>query len=161
MSVQVRQSVQIADGLVGQYSDVMRRFMTAWKTDNDAEMSVLRAEVERIYGGIWEHLDDAAAKTRAAGRSTDAYTAVRSSRALDAGAAIANVNEKFVGFEAGISKTKAKFELTVQHNAEGIEHAKHAIAALQSVWPELDWKPVVEPEVDLRPKGLLSRLFRR
>jgi hypothetical protein len=161
MSVQVRQCVQIAEGLVGQYSDVMNRFTQAWKDDNESEMSVLRAEVERIYAGIWEQLDDAAAKTRAAGRSTDGYVAVRQSRALDAGAAIASVNEKFVGISPGISKGKAKFELTVRHNAEGIAHARQAIGVLQSLWPELDWKPVDEPQVDLRPKGLLSRLFRR
>jgi hypothetical protein len=161
MSVQVRQCVQIADGLVGQYSDVMKRFTQAWQHDNEAEMSVLRAEVERIYAGIWEQLDDAAAQTRAAGRSIDDYAAIRNSRALDAGAAIANVNERFVGFEPGISKGKAKFELSVRHNAEGIAHAKQAIAALQATWPELDWKPFDEPQVDLRPKGLLSRLFRR
>ena len=160
MSVQVRQSVQIADGLVGQYSDVMRRYVQAWKDDNDSEMSVLRAEVERVYTGIWEQLDDAAMRTRAAGRSTDTYTAVRSSSGLDAGAAIANVNEKYLGTEYGITRNKAKFQLTIQHNTDGLNYAKQAIAALQSVWPELDWRPVEEPQVDLR-KGFFAKLFGR
>lgn len=162
MSVQVRQSVQIADGLVGQYGDVMNRYIKAWKEQDDSEMSVLRAEIERVYTAIWEQLDDAAAATRLAGRSIDAYAAVRGSGALDAGRAIKNVEEKFKGFQVGVlDKGKAKFQLTIQHNTDGLDHAKRAIAALQGVWPELDWRPVEEPQVDLRPKGLFGRLFGR
>lgn len=122
-------------------------------------MSVLRAEIERVYAAIWEHLDDAATKTRAASRSTAAYATLRSS--IDASAAIANVNEKYAGMDPGFTRVKATFELTVRHNQEGIEQATRAIAALQDVWPDLDWRPVEQPEVDLRPRGLLSRLFGR
>lgn len=162
MSVQVRQCVQIADGLVGQYSDVMNRYIRAWKEQNDSEMSVLRAEIERVYTGIWEQLDDAAAQTRLAGRSIDAYAAVRGSGALDAGRAIKNVDQQFKGFQPGIlDKGKAKFQLTIDHNTTGLDHAKRASTALKTAWPELDWRPAEEPQVDLRPKGLFGRLFSR
>jgi hypothetical protein len=37
-----------------------------------------------------------------------------------------------------------------------------AITVLQGAWPEVDWTPApAQPEVDLRPRGLLSRLLGR
>jgi hypothetical protein len=158
---QVRQSVWVAESLIGQYEQVMRRYMAAWQQQNEPEMSVLRGEIERVYPSIWEHLDDAAAKTRGVGRGTEGYAAVRGRPGLEVGAAIANVRERVVGIEHKLTKTVVKSELSVHHNAEGLAHARDAVAALKAAWPELDWTPPKEPEVDLRPRGLFARLFGR
>jgi hypothetical protein len=156
---QVRQSVWIADSLITQYASVMARYMDAWKDDNPIEMSVLRGEIERVYPAIWEHLDQAAATTREAGRSLESYAAVRANPGLERGAAIADVQERVVGMEYKLTKTVVKSELTVRHNHEGVALARQAAAALRATWPELDWTPPAEPDVDLRPRGLFARLF--
>ena len=47
--------------------------------DDLALQSALRGETKWLFTGIWDHLDTAAAQTYNAGRSTEAYAAVRSS----------------------------------------------------------------------------------
>ncbi|MGE0551273.1 MAG: hypothetical protein AB7O24_22230 [Kofleriaceae bacterium] len=163
----VRQHILIADSLIVQYDQVIRRFMDAWGHDDDTEMSLLRAELERIYTAIWENLDAAARGTQAANRPVSAYGAIRSAPGLDAGAAIRDVSEQFVGsrrIEGGLfgrDKIETTHKLTVAHNQQGLEIARKAVEALRTVWPELDWTIAPDPVVDLRPRGLLSRLFGR
>jgi len=164
-SGQVRQHVLIAAGLIDQYQEAMARMMTAWQESDDAEMSVTRAEVERVYTGIWEQLDTAARLTEHAGRSTESFRQLRSTPGLEVGAAIGDVQERVVGMTPGIGKTTVKSRLTVTHNADGVALARRATTALQESWPEVDWTPPETPDVDLRPGGLgrivegLARLF--
>jgi len=159
--------VQIADGLIEQYPDAMSRFMAAWKESDDAVMSVTRAEVERVYTGIWEQLDDAARLTEGEGRAVDQFREIRSTPGLEVGAAIFDTRERVAGISPGMGGTKVKSELTVQHNAQGVELARRASRVLQAAWPELDWTPPVTPDVDLRPGGIgklvagLGRLFKK
>lgn len=166
-STQVRQHVQIAEGLIDQYPEVMARFMTAWKESEDAEMSVTRAEVERVYTGIWEQLDAAARLTEDAGRSADRFREIRATPGLEVGAAIFDTRERVAGVSPGLRGTKVKSELTVKHNVQGVDLARQATRALQAIWPELDWTPPEMPDVDLRPGGLgrlvvgLGRLFKK
>jgi hypothetical protein len=157
----VRQSVWIAESLIDQYASVMTRYLAAWKDDNEPEMAVLRGEIERVYPSIWEHLDAAGLRTRDLGRDAGAYFAIRQTPGLEIGAAIANVTEKVVGVTPGLRGTTVTSQINVHHNAEGVELARQAAAALRTAWPEADWTPPSEPEVDLRPRGLLARLFRR
>jgi hypothetical protein len=51
--------------------------------DDLALQSALRGETKWLYTGIWDHLDTAAAQTYNAGRSTEAYAAVRSIQVHD------------------------------------------------------------------------------
>jgi len=153
-SFQVRQHVQIAEGLVEQYPEALERYLTAWSESNEAEMSVTRAEVERVYTGIWEQLEAAARLTEGAGRSAARYREVRATPGLEVGAAIFNTDERVIGVKPVLRGTKVKAELSVQHNSEGLELAGQAMRALQEVWPELDWTPPETPDVDLRPRGL-------
>src|SRR5688572_28067852 len=125
-SMQVRQHVQIAEGLIDQYPEAMDRYMTAWKESEDAEMSVTRAEIERVYTGIWEQLDAAARLTESAGRAADQFRQIRSTPGLEVGAAFFDTRERVAGITPGIGKTTVKSELTVKHNAQGIELARKA-----------------------------------
>jgi hypothetical protein len=158
---QVRQPILIADSLIAQYRDVVRQFIQAWKDDNDPEMSVQRAHIERVYTGIWEQLDDAARTTQAAGRSIDAYLAIRHAPGLVVGAAIAGTSEKLVGIKDGLRMSTFTFQLKIHQNGEGLAAAEQAVAAMRAAWPELDFTPAPAPDVDLRPGGFLGRLFRR
>lgn len=158
---QVRQPILIADTLIAQYRDVVRLYVQAWKDDNDPEMSVQRAQIERVYTGIWEQLDDAARTTQTAGRSIDGYLAIRHAPGLVVGAAVADTSEKLVGVKPGIGKTIYKFELKIHQNGEGLAAAEQAVAAMRAAWPELDFTAAPTPDVDLRPRGFLSRLFGR
>jgi hypothetical protein len=158
---QVRQPLLIADSLIAQYRDVVRQFIQAWKDGNDAEMSVQRAHIERVYTGIWEQLDDAARTTQGAGRSIDGYLAIRHAPGLVVGAAVADTTEKLVGVTPGVRKTTYTFELKIHQNGEGLAAAEQALGAMRAAWPELDFTPAPAPDVDLRPRGLLSRLFGR
>jgi len=156
---QVRQSVWIAESLIAQYLGVLRRYQGAWKVGDEGEMSVLRAELERVYPSIWEHLDGAAAKSRAAGRAPEAYAAIRSRPGLDVRTAITDVQERVVGVKHEVDRSIYTSQLTVQHNTDGVALARDAAAALKAAWPELDWTPPKEPDVDLRPRGFFARLF--
>lgn len=153
-AAQLRQHVQIAEGLLEQYPDALARFMAAWKESEDAEMSVTRAEVERVYTGLWEQLDAAARLTEGAGRAADRFRELRATPGLEVGAAIFDTRERVAGVTPGLRGTKVTSELTVQHNTHGVELARQAVRALQAAWPELDWTPPETPDVDLRPGGL-------
>ncbi len=156
----------IAEGLIDQYTDAMARFTTAWKDSEDAEMSVVRAEVERVYTGIWEQLDAAAELTEATGRSAGQYREIRLTPGLEVGAAIFDARERVAGISPSIRGAQVRSELTVQHNVSGVDLARRAARDLKEQWPELDWTPPDEPDVDLRPAGFgrvvgwLVRLFR-
>lgn len=158
---QVKQQVWIAEGLIDQYRDVLRRYLQAYSDKNDSEQHVLHGEIERIYPGIWEQLDSAAKLSAEAGRNIDAYSRIRTQPGLETGAAIARTEEKFVGASIGVRKTTYTFEMTVTHNQEGINIAKQAATALKSAWPEVDWTPPAAPEVDLRGGGFFGRLIRK
>ena len=129
-------------------------------SQDDSDLSSQRAETERLYTGIWEQLDSAAAATRAAGRSTDAYAGIRS--AVDRGVGVSGVASHVTNIEH-----KAKHDVitttgTVTYNAHGILAAKQAIATLEGAWPGVDWTPPApEPDVDLRPRSFFARLFGR
>ena len=75
----VKQNVLIADDLALQLQSVIGRIAAAAANGEDIDLSALRGESKRLYIGIWDHLDTAAAQTHNAGRSTEAYAAVRSS----------------------------------------------------------------------------------
>jgi len=68
---QVKQQVWIAEGLIDQYGDILRRYMKAWSSQEEAECHVLHGEIERVYLEIWEQLDGAAKLTQSTGRTTD------------------------------------------------------------------------------------------
>lgn len=159
---QVRQSVLIADDLAMQFQDVVSKMARLAASQDDSEVPLLRAEGERLYGAIWEHLDDAAQKTRAAGRSVDAYDTLRSAPGLNASVGVADVRSDVIGITHGTKKDMVHVQGTVTMNAQGIDLARRASGALKASWPELDWTPApATPDVDLRPRGLLSRLFGR
>lgn len=85
----VKQNVLIADDLALQLQSVIARI--AASTGKDMDLSALRGESKRLDAGIWDHLDTAAAQTHNAGRSTQAYAALRSApdaSARDASAAL-------------------------------------------------------------------------
>lgn len=157
--LQVRQHVQIAEGLIDQYPEAMSRFMNAYKEADDAEMSVSRAELERVYTGIWEQLDAAARMTETAGRTVGEYRAIRSTPDLEVGAAIFDTRERVAGLSPGIGGTKVRSQLTVQHNTRGVELARRASRALQAAWPDVDWTPPEIPDVDLRSGGAIGKLL--
>jgi len=159
---QVKQSVMIANDLIGQYQAVMGNMARAAATNDDGDLSSMRAESARLYAAIWEHLDDAAARTRTAGRATDAYAAIRRTPELDAYTGVTGVRSEMVGYERKGSREIVTVEGRVMHNARGLELARQAVTALQASWPELDWTPPAPlPDVDLRPRGLFSRLLGR
>jgi len=157
---QVKQQVWIAEGLIDQYRDVLRRFLKAYSDQDESEQHVLHGEIERIYPCIWEQLDSAAKLSSTAGRSIDAYSRIRTQPGLETGAAIARTDEKFVGASIGPRSTTYTFQLTVKHNDEGVTIAKQAAVALKGAWPEVDWTPPATPDVDLRG-GFFSKLIRR
>jgi len=161
MTEQVRQGIWIAESLVAQYGDVLRRYKQMWQEQRDTEQSALRAELERLYPAIWEHLDGAAELTRKAGRDRTAYDQIRNTPGLERAAAIAEVAERHVGSALKGLDTVHTFELTIKHNAEGLQFALRAAQAIKAAWPELDWTPPQEPEVDLRPRGFFARLLGR
>lgn len=134
---QVKQQVWIAKGLIDQYGDIVRRYVQAWKDDNDAEQHVLHGELERIYPAIWEHLDSAAKLTQSTGRTTEGYSGLRSRSDLVTSNAVASVSSQVVGVTHLATKTVITSELKMRHNEEG-----------------------PAPDVDLRG-GFFSKLFRR
>jgi hypothetical protein len=159
---QVRQSVMIANDLVAQFQAIASKLAAAAAGTDDSELPQLRAEAERVYAGIWEQLDAAAALTCAVGRSIESYSAIRSSPDLEAHIGIGDVTSEVIGIESGARHDIVTVEGSVTTNSRGLAHARRAIQALQAVWPDVDWTPAAPPsEVDLRPRGLLSRLFGR
>ncbi len=159
---QVRQSVMIADDLVTQFQVIARKMAAAAADTDDSELPQLRAEAERVYTAIWEQLDAAAALSVATGRSISGYTAIRSSPELEAHVGIGGVTSEVIGIREGRKHDIVTVQGSVATNSQGLEHARRAIQALQAVWPDIDWTPAPPPpEVDLRPRGLLSRLFGR
>ncbi|MGE0398957.1 MAG: hypothetical protein AB7T06_19770 [Kofleriaceae bacterium] len=157
---QVKQQVWIAEGLIDQYGDVLRRYTQAWKRDDDSEQHVLHGEIERIYPAIWEHLDSAAKLSQSSGRTTDAYSQVRARPDLVTSNAIANVESKVVGVTHLPTKTVITSELRIKHNEEGLAIARQASRALKDAWPEIDWTPPSTPNVDLSG-GFFSKLIRK
>lgn len=157
---QVKQNVLIADDLLLQFRSVAGRITHAMASQQDSDLSSLRAESERLYRGIWEHLDAAAAQTRSAGRSTDAYAAIRAT--ADTAVGVTGARADVVGIEHKATKDIYTIEATTSLNGHGLDSAAQASAALKATWPDVDWTPPAPaPDVDLRPRGLLSRLFGR
>ena len=73
-----------------------------------------------------------------------------------------DVKNEVIGISYGIKRDIVHVQATVTMNAQGIDLARRASAALKASWPDLDWTPApATPDVDLRPRGLLSRLFGR
>ncbi|MCE9574994.1 MAG: hypothetical protein K8W52_17725 [Deltaproteobacteria bacterium] len=163
---QIKQHVQIAEMLLAQYDQVLERMLVAWwnSLDDDGklgkteEMSVLGAEVQRLYAGAWEQLDDAQVAAQAAGQTTAAYAAIRAEPGLDRATAIRGVSLK-LSIKRTYKETFTRTKIALDQNDAGLAAARAAVAAFQAAWPQIDWTPHVEPEVDLRPRGLLSRLF--
>ena len=157
---QVKQNVLIADDLLLQFRSVVGRITHAMASQQDSDLSSLRGESERLYAGIWEHLDVAATQSRSAGRSTDAYAAIRAT--ADRSVGVTNAHADVVGVQHKTNVDIYTVEAKTSFNAKGIEAAAQASAALKATWPDVDWTPPAPmPDVDLRPRGLLSRLFGR
>lgn len=157
---QVRQGVNIARDLIAQFDRIARAMAQGAASQDDGDLSSQRAESERLYAGIWEHLDSAAATTRAAGHSADAYAAIRAG--ADRAVGVSGVTSAVTNIEHKAKHDVVTTTGTVTYNAQGIAAAKQAIAALQTAWPDIDWTPPApEPEVDLRPRGFFARLFGR
>lgn len=157
---QVKQNVLIADDLLLQFRSVAGRITHAMASQQDSDLSALRGESERLYAGIWEHLDAAAAQTRAAARSTDAYVAIRAT--ADRSVGVTNVRAELLSIESKGDKDIYHTRAETSFNGNGLASAAQASAALKATWPDVDWTPVAPmPDVDLRPRGLLSRLFGR
>jgi hypothetical protein len=74
---QVQSLISIADDLTALFQTIVGRMAGAAASGDDGDLSSMRAESERLYTAIWEHLDHAAKQTRAAARSTDAYAGIR------------------------------------------------------------------------------------
>lgn len=166
--MQVRTSVLVARTLIDEYATVRQRFIAAWKASDDTEQSVVRAELERVYGAIWEQLDAAARQTEAAGRSIASYVAIRTDPSLDPAVAVKDLREhsQAVGteFRGGKSWTRIRSTLEMHDNGRGLDSARDATAALQDAWPELDWRDAAadEPVPDLSTGGgKLARWFGR
>jgi hypothetical protein len=168
MSGPVKQHVQLAELLLHQYGEVVERMLRAWWNANDDKGSliqsddvhVLGAEAQRLYAGVWEQLEDAAAAARAAGRAVEAYAQLRAQPELDRVTAIRGVTFAHATVEKR-GRTYDRTQLTLDQNDAGLAAARAAIRGFQAAFGEVDWTPHVEPEVDLRPRGLLSRLFNR
>ena len=168
--MQVRSSVLVARTLIDEYATVRGRYLEAWRNNDETELSVFRAELERVYGAIWEQLDSAASGTEAAGRAIDAYLALRSDPALDPANAVKSQSERsrVAGHEyrGGRTWTKIVTTLRFHDNTHGLEVARRAGAALEAAWPELDWHDASadEPVPDLTGGGgklarWIGRLF--
>jgi len=163
----VKQHVQLAEMLLDQYGQVVERMLRAWWNANDDKGSVLEsedaevlgAEAQRLYAGTWEQLDGAAAAARAAGRPVEAYAAILAA-GVDRATAIRGVTFKH-STAVKLRRTYDRTQLTLEQNEAGLAAAREAVAGFHAAWSELDWTPHVEPEVDLRPRGLLGRLFNR
>jgi hypothetical protein len=156
----VKQSVQIADDLVGQFQVVVSRITAAALDKYDMDMSSLRAEAERLYTAVWEHLDLAAAHTRNAGRRTDAYAAVRAG--VDVAVGVAGVQTAIVDTQRRGDKIVYTTQADTSYNGHGVASAREASAALKAAWSDIDWTPPAPmPDVDLRPRGWIARLFGR
>ncbi len=167
MSAPVRSSVLVARTLIGEYERGVQRVLAAYAAKDHDEQDSSRADVERVYGAIWEQLDSAAALTRKAERSTAAYTEIRSLQGLVVGAGVLGVKEsaaKHVGTRREGGKTVDVYETTLElhRNGTGIRRAREAATALELAWPELDWHDANadEPVPDLTPNGLGARLVR-
>jgi hypothetical protein len=157
---QVKQNVQIADDLALQFQAVVGKIVAAAASQSDMDLSAHRAESERLYTGVWEHLDAAAAHTRNAGRSTDAYAALRAK--ADTAVGVTGVSSEVVDVKYGTTKDVYTIQGSAKLNAHGIESARQASAALKAAWPDIDWTPPAPmPDIDLRPRGFFSRLFGR
>lgn len=162
----VKQHVQLAELLLEQYGQVVERMLEAWWHANDDrgslvqadDASVLGAEAQRLYAGVWEQLQEADAAARAAGQPVLAYAAIRATPGLDRVTAIRGVTfTHATATKRG--RTYDRAQLALDQNDAGLAAARAAVAAFQAAWPAIDWTRQVEPEVDLRPRGLLSRLF--
>jgi hypothetical protein len=156
---QVKQNVQIADDLALQFQSVVGKITAAAASQKDMDLSALRAESERLYVGIWEHLDVAAAHTRNAGRSTDGYAAARAQ--TDTAVGVMDVTSEVVGIQHGLTRDTYTVRGTARLNQRGIESARLASAALKAAWPDIDWTPPALLDIDLRPRGFFARLFGR
>jgi hypothetical protein len=166
MSEEIRQGVLVAGTLIDQYAGVVRRLLEARAIGNDPEEHVLRAEVERVYGAIWEQLDGAARASRAAGRAVVAYDQIRARPDLDVAVAVSDVSGRVDDVRDEGRFMKVTTEARVVHNKGGVELARAAAASLRDAWPELDWTVHDTPDVDLRPAsskiiGALAKLFGR
>jgi hypothetical protein len=152
--------VNIATDLVAQFQTTVGRMASAAAAGDDDTLSSLRAEAERLFTAIWEHLDDAAKHTGLAGRSAEAYATIRAD--VGVGPGINGIEAHVVAIERKRDHDVVTTRGTVQYNTEGVARARAAVSALHAAWPDLDWSPVAAaPDVDLRPRGLLARLFGR
>ncbi|HTL31741.1 MAG TPA: hypothetical protein VL326_01385 [Kofleriaceae bacterium] len=157
---QVKQNVQIADDLALQFQSVVGRITAAAASQRDMDLSALRAESERLFIGIWEHLDAAAAHTRHAGRSTEGYATARSH--TDTAVGVMDVTSEVIDVEHLMNKDVYTVRGTAKVNQRGIDSARQASAALKAAWPDVDWTPPAPmPDIDLRPRGFFARLFGR
>ncbi len=137
MGEAVRQQVWIAEGLIVQFGEVLERLAKAFDAQR-AEAHVLRAEVERLYPAIWDHLDTAATLTRRAGRSTEAFARVRELPGL---------------------VTAHAFDAMIDRRNLGL--AREAVRGIKDAWPDLDWTPPrVHEDIDVRG-GWLGRVLRK
>ena len=170
--MQVRSSVLVARTLIDEYATAQKRFVAAWRAQDDTEQGLIRAELERVYGAIWEQLDAAAKKTEAAGRSIAEYIEVRNDPTLDTAVAVKDVREtaRVAGTEyrGGQSWTTVRRRLHMHDNESGLDSARRATKALEGAWPELDWRDTSadEPVPDLTTGGgkiakWLGKLFAR
>jgi len=155
----MRQAVLIAGSLVEQFRATVPRLAEAAANDTSDEAPLLRAELERLYGGIWEQLDAAARLSADAGRTTPRYAELRANPGLDRAQAVYGVETQYGGEQKADGKTWDVVSGHVQVNEAGLALAEAGVAAMQETWPELDWTPDAAPDVDLRPGS--SRLVER
>jgi len=160
-AVSVRSSVLVANTLIDEYAIVIARFVKAWKEHESDEQSGIRAELERVYAGIWEQLDSAATRTHAGGRSIERYSEIRRDPQLHTSMAVQVIERNWGGGEVlGYAATK----LDIRVNRIGIELAQRASVELQAAWPEIDWHDAGadEPVPDLSGFGAkFARWFGR
>jgi hypothetical protein len=158
MSEHVRQALMIAQDLCEQVNALIPRILRARLGDQtEQDESSMRAEIERCYTGIWEQLDVAARHTRAAGRDTTRFDAIRKVPGIHHQQFLRGVSERVVADDGKWYTVRA----TGNVNDDGLALALQATALLRGAWPELDFTPAPTPEVDLRPRGfgLFARLF--
>jgi hypothetical protein len=129
--------IVIAETLMSQYFSVIEQACEAFEATGADEVSVFVAEANRVYPGIWEHLDQARSLLNDHG-DLSLYDELRTEQG-------ASVHQ---GGGARFSKPKSKLTLTgtkiVQKmkfdaNVEGVMAAAEAAESLKELMPDVDW----------------------
>ncbi|MCP4449728.1 MAG: hypothetical protein GY811_31015 [Myxococcales bacterium] len=155
------QAISISGSLLKNYHDVIRRienFKVSGPTAEDA-FSTLIGEANRVYVGVWEHLDSAAANFKAAGHEVPEYLQLRATHGhlgiLDS----ESKSQVSVAGSLAIGGLATRTTVDALPNTVGAGHAADFLQQFKQRLPDVDWM-AIQREADAPVDDLSPSLTR-